>query len=745
MNRKLAKIFAMTLASLTVISASGCAISAALEEENGFKYSSTQVSAEEQLPDVTYHQMSASSLFKNAAPSIFSDYTEKPYGLVEGDIYVSQSGNDETGDGSKANPYKTIEKARDVVRAMKADGKLPEGGLTVAIMAGEYRLSSSIEFTSEDSGTAECPITYAAYGDGEVVFKGSVSLSAADFLPIGDDIKAILPDDAKNNVVMIDLKKYGVTADDLVFKDRDNGDPNVILSINRETYTIARYPNGDESVQASGSNSDGSFKLSGVVTNRIKSWHTTDGVWVAGLFWTDYEVDHGLLNFNSDNGSFTVDGVQMNRNDAHMFFYNILDELDVPGEYYIDRDNCLLYVYPDADLASAEIEFAYQSFGYAINAEGISNMTFKGFNFVGIKSTCVVMSDIDNVHLTLCKFYSSANAADLWGYNSSIVECESHYMEMNGLSIGGGEKATLKRGNNLLENCYSTHAALANITGDQLLALGGYGNTLRHCEAAYSTGCSIAPGFGLNVLEYNLIHDTTTWATDMGSIYTGSSVACINQEYRYNIWYNIGYPGRGECSTMFWDDGHCSQRSYGNLIVNVAGYGQTIGGGHNHSYINNTIVNTGNSAIYYDQRPFNGYHIYGGDTNPGAFYSLSTNGYMWNLYQGTPYMTQVWLENAPWLSQVLQDDSDTKAAHFLYAPALSLFSDNIIVSGKAPDIHDATRNYSIFQDNYIDSMVALESVFVDPANGDYRIKEDSVVWDTVNEFVQTPYQLVGRY
>ncbi len=543
---------------------------------------------------------------------------------------------------------------------------------------------------------------------------------------------------------MIDLKKYGITADDLVFKDPDNGDPNVIFSINRKTYTIARYPNGDESVQASGSNSDGSFKLSANVLNRIKTWHTTEGVWVSGLFWQDYEVDHGIGHFNLDNGSFTVDGVQMNRSDAHMFFSNILDELDVPGEYYIDRDNCLLYVYPDADMAEAEIELAYKNCD-AITGENISNMTIKGINFVGFRGIGVYFVWNTNVHLNLCKFYSCANGADIWGTDSSIVECEAHYMAYNGLCVGGGEKDTLTRGNNVLENCYATHASLENITEGKLLGLGGYGNTMRHCEGAYTTGNAASPGFALNVLEYNIFHDATTWASDMGSIYTGSSVACINQEYRYNIWYNIGYPGRGECSSMFWDDGHCSQRSYGNLIVNVAGYGQTIGGGHNHMYMSNTIVNTGKSAIYYDQRPFNGYHLYGGDTNPGAFYSLSTEGYMWRLYQGTPYMTTVWLENAPWLSQALQDDSDTKAAHFLYAPALSTFAQNVIVSNQAPDIHDATRQYSIFYDNYIGAMNSLNDVFVDAANGDYRIKEDSSIWDTISGFKQTPYQLVGRY
>jgi hypothetical protein len=70
----------------------------------------------------------------------------------------------------------TIEKAIEAVRNTDKTGK---NGITVCIESGEYRVSA-LEFTKEDSGTAECPVTYCSY-NGEVVINGGITLDAADF------------------------------------------------------------------------------------------------------------------------------------------------------------------------------------------------------------------------------------------------------------------------------------------------------------------------------------------------------------------------------------------------------------------------------------------------------------------------------------------------------------------------------------------------------------------------------------
>lgn len=74
------------------------------------------------------------------------------------ELYVSPEGAD-SNVGTQAAPFATLEKARDVVRGITKDQSI-----TVYLMPGDYRLAETLQFGTEDSGTAANPVTYKAYG-----------------------------------------------------------------------------------------------------------------------------------------------------------------------------------------------------------------------------------------------------------------------------------------------------------------------------------------------------------------------------------------------------------------------------------------------------------------------------------------------------------------------------------------------------------------------------------------------------
>jgi len=98
-------------------------------------------------------------------------------------IFVATDGADDK-PGTKAAPLATLHRARNRIRAIKAETGLPEGGITVYLRGGEYILNS-LEFDQllgrvgtvthksattfklewEDSGTEISPIFYRAYRD----------------------------------------------------------------------------------------------------------------------------------------------------------------------------------------------------------------------------------------------------------------------------------------------------------------------------------------------------------------------------------------------------------------------------------------------------------------------------------------------------------------------------------------------------------------------------------------------------
>jgi hypothetical protein len=92
-----------------------------------------------------------------------------PSGTAAPDYYVSSTGDD-SNPGTSAQPFATIKKARDTIRAFKT---LPPGGVTVWLEGGTYSITDTLIFDEFDSGQSERPITYAALpGENPVISSG---------------------------------------------------------------------------------------------------------------------------------------------------------------------------------------------------------------------------------------------------------------------------------------------------------------------------------------------------------------------------------------------------------------------------------------------------------------------------------------------------------------------------------------------------------------------------------------------
>ncbi|HKL22102.1 MAG TPA: hypothetical protein VJ904_09865, partial [Tichowtungia sp.] len=89
------------------------------------------------------------------------------------ELFVARSGDD-MNPGTKEQPFQTLEKARDTVRGLIADGLRED--VTVFIRGGTYELEDTITFDERDSGTAAHSVTYEGYKDERVVFSGGRQL-----------------------------------------------------------------------------------------------------------------------------------------------------------------------------------------------------------------------------------------------------------------------------------------------------------------------------------------------------------------------------------------------------------------------------------------------------------------------------------------------------------------------------------------------------------------------------------------
>ena len=83
-------------------------------------------------------------------------------------IYVSPTGNDETGDGSQSTPFASMDKARIAVRDMKKSG----GDIVVEFADGFYQLSDTVTFDENDSGSKSAKVIYRAAKGAHPIISG---------------------------------------------------------------------------------------------------------------------------------------------------------------------------------------------------------------------------------------------------------------------------------------------------------------------------------------------------------------------------------------------------------------------------------------------------------------------------------------------------------------------------------------------------------------------------------------------
>lgn len=662
-------------------------------------------------------------------------------------FYVATNGSDEN-DGSQNKPFATPKKAVEAVRKVIAEGLTKP--VTVYFHGGDYKLES-LNFTSEDSGTASYPITYKAYGDGKVLFNAGKQLDIADFKQITDvAVLNRLDDGAKNNIKVLDLKEYGLTSEDIgnvyavgfddrsiQYNDGTSGN-NCELFFNGLRLTVARYPNTDyayvESVIDQGDNAKligGTIKLDADVTARMKLWQEPETAWMYGFFmhdWADMstpiksiDADTGIVELSHGNSY----GYKEN---ATYYLYNVLEELDVQGEYYIDRKNMLLYAWlPDTDSDVADVVISVSDTSLITVTEA-SYITFEGIALEGVRNDIITVKG-NNITIKDCELKNSyGNGITVNGYNNIIYGCEISYLGKCGIDMHGGDRTTLTHGNNVIENCYIHHCGDVYRTYKPGINLTGCGNKALHNEISNMPHEAVAWQGNDHLIAYNYVHDAVTESSDAGALYSGRDLTAYGNVIKYNIIENIGndeYHGSG----IYFDDGLSGQTAYGNILKNITGYSFLIGGGRNIVVENNIIIGDGDALIHYDARLT--------ETEQwGSMLDLLRN----NLKKSS-YKSEVWVARYPSLAAVDVDSTDISDPNYPANPSNSQLKGNILISKTKRWLHisDVVYEYSDVSGNYLykDTRQIFE-------NGTYKLNERIVYLENI-EFEEIPYDEIGRY
>jgi hypothetical protein len=235
--------------------------------------------------------------------------------------FVSPSGDD-ANPGTLEKPFATLQRAQQAARQKRGD---------VFLRSGAYYLPATLVFTAQDGGTKDAPVIFQNYQGEKAVVSGGVKLENLNWQPYTNGIfQAGVPSDLQTGEIFV----------------------------NGERQILARYPNFDPKAQYF----DG-FAADAISEQRAARWSDPAGGYYHAMhpaLWGDFTW---RITGKDTNGQVRLEGGWQNNRGAAAhwqirFVENIFEELDAPGEWFLNSKTHTLYFYPPAglDLKNAVVE-----------------------------------------------------------------------------------------------------------------------------------------------------------------------------------------------------------------------------------------------------------------------------------------------------------------------------------------------------------------------------------------------------
>jgi len=682
-------------------------------------------------------------------------------------FYVAKNGCD-SNVGSSDAPFLTISKAVEAVRELIA--KRLDKPVKVTIREGEYK-NDRIILDERDSGTSDCPITYE--GEGKVIINGGLLLSPSDFGPLNDEEKSRLHGDAPEMVLKMDLKKYGLTRADWgeicavgshsvakMYDDIETKKMSCELFVNDARMNLARYPdegfiNTEKAIFGGVFHDHEGNKISreewGKLRNpigdirqidketvaRTQTWKTLDGVWIFGYpMWGWADETSPVKNLNPEDctmenevvSSFGVKDV------APYYFFNVFEELDAPGEWYLDRENGIVYLYPPKPIEECDIMISITD-EVLVDVKNASHITLKGLIITSTRGNAVQMIG-DSNSIEACEIKNSAGwAVRMDGEHLTIKDSHIHHLGRGGIFMGGGDRNTLISSGNRITNNHVHHIAEVCKTYQQGILFTGVNCVVSH-NCIHDTS-HIALGFAGNdhIVEYNEIYNACKYADDSGAIYTGGDYANCGHIIRYNYFHDIKSDAKQGIGTfaVYCDDSNGKVTVFGNIFYRCQ-CAFLLHGGHYMTVENNLILDACEKSVFSFR-----VHRYAYWTSLVKGEDETTGGGHWVwINKSTPWRSQIWREKYPHLAEPFEWDPETEQSY----PHKCMIRNNFIINHRKVDF-----NFNFFTDGwgnrFMNNPQISDRKFLGIPDGDELDLSNNRMEEILPDFERLPFEKMG--
>ncbi|MEI6077850.1 MAG: autotransporter-associated beta strand repeat-containing protein, partial [Verrucomicrobiota bacterium] len=522
-----------------------------------------------------------------------------PTALPRGRTYYVATNGSDSNPGTLAQPFATVNKA---LAANRAAGPVVAGEVLIQIGNGRYALTNTISLSSADSAIG--PLHLKAATPGGVMISGSKRLTGFT-LVTNASILARLPAEAQGKVMQCSLAALGITDYGSIqaFGGGFFPNPVVNLYVNGVPQTLARWPNsGFVQIASLVNPGSGNWYTAGSTPqtfayagDRPSRWTNAPDAWLHGYFpgaAYDESVAIGSINPQAKTittawcVSFISGWNEMNSSSTFRAF-NLLEEIDQPGEWYLDRTTGILYWYPTVDPSTAAIDISMLSTPM-LTVNNLSNLRIEGLVFEASRGAGLQLNSCTNTLIAGCtvRNLGGIGVSHTGGRTNSMIGCDLHGLDQTACILDAGDRNTLAPGNSVIANCRFRDFGRVTRSAAIGVSIVGVSNRITHCVFDNCPNSAISFKGCNHLVEYNEFRNCCNETDDSGVI-----AAWGNPTYRGNLWRFNHFTHCGGGYTQGWvqnryfgteafrfDDAISGQNVYGNIIDHQDVWGTTASG-----------------------------------------------------------------------------------------------------------------------------------------------------------------------
>lgn len=392
-------------------------------------------------------------------------------------IFVSTVGDD-SGDGSEEEPLRTLEKAIDVANEMREDSdKLIE----ILLREGTYSVTNTIKIINSQKDDPLLKIS--AYQDEKVTINAGVDIPlSAMNIADSDFTNAIIDKPNAGSVLQYNLKDAQIEDfGEISLRGHlisDEKEAQAELSLNGEVQKLAGWPNGEYTglIKPTDSNEYGKRTKSGIANgcsfkvnyDRPSQWSKPEQAWLSGTIGPNYEFDYyPVSRFDSEEKRVYLSRGALEKyyTEPYYRFENVPEELDEPGEYYIDRQSGMLYFYPPEDapkdsvltitMSTPTLDVSRKAPNSMFRIENSKNIVFENLIFKGGRGSAITGKNNSNIKFINCEINSFGENGIRFDASTDITisDCKIHDVGQDGiLFVSCGNYQTLSPSNIVVSN-----------------------------------------------------------------------------------------------------------------------------------------------------------------------------------------------------------------------------------------------------------------------------------------------------